>query len=94
MSTSKRHRGFIDRGTPFTIRVNGAEVEAFPGESVLTALLAAGIGPLRQRQDGSPACAYCAMGICFDCVVAVDGMRGVRSCMTPAAPRCEVEIEP
>jgi len=34
---------------------------------------------------------FCGMGVCFDCVVTVDGRAGVRACITPVADGMTVE---
>ncbi len=88
-----RHGRFVTRGPAFALAVDGREVLAHEGETILTALLAAGYRALRRRPDGSPAGAYCAMGGCFECVVTVDGVANVRSCLTPATPGCRVETD-
>ena len=88
---SRRHARLGARGPSFTVEVDGRPLPAHEGETILTVLLAAGYQALRRRRDGSPAGAYCAMGGCFDCVVTVDGVPDVRSCMTPATPGCRVE---
>lgn len=87
----QRHPHLESRGASFTIAVDGRAVTAYEGETILTVLLAAGYRALRRRPDGSPAGAYCAMGVCFDCVVSVDGVPNVRSCAALAAPGCRVE---
>lgn len=76
-------------GAPFTVRVDGRPVEAFPGETVATAMLAAGIDEFRTDLSGRPRAPFCHMGTCFECVVEVDGER-LRSCLVPAAPEQDV----
>jgi len=83
----------IERQTPMTITVNGRPVEAYPGESIAAVLMAAGRRVFRQTPLGhSPRGFFCGMGICFDCLVTVDGMPNVRSCMTQVYPGCVVEV--
>ena len=33
--------------------------------------------------SNSPRAPYCLMGVCFDCLVEVDGIASVQSCQTP-----------
>jgi predicted molibdopterin-dependent oxidoreductase YjgC len=33
---------------------------------------------------------FCGMGVCFDCLVTVDGRPGVRACMTPVRDGMDV----
>ena len=82
----------IERGEVFTFEVDGKAVEARAGETIAVALLARGQRRLRStRKQGKPRGLFCAMGICFDCVVTVDGRSGVRACMTTARPGTRVE---
>lgn len=80
------------RPAPVTIYVNGAAVDAYPGETVATALLAAGNARFRTGRDGAPRAPVCNMGVCFECAVTVDGRPGTRSCMTLVAPHMHIEI--
>jgi predicted molibdopterin-dependent oxidoreductase YjgC len=70
-------------GAAVTFFVNGEAMEARRGQTLAAALLANGRGVLRHtRQAGRPRGLFCAMGVCFDCVMTVDGRTGVRACMT------------
>lgn len=73
---------FITRGEPITLLVNGKPLQAYGGQTIAAALLAAGQRTLRHtRGAGQPRGLYCAMGVCYDCVVTVNGETGVRACM-------------
>jgi aerobic-type carbon monoxide dehydrogenase small subunit (CoxS/CutS family) len=75
----------------FTFFVDGDPVQALAGETIATALLAAGRRTLRHTGTrGEPRGLYCVMGVCWECAVVIDG-RTVRSCMTPAAPGLAVD---
>ena len=81
-ATELRLAGSILRGAPATIRVDGHSVTAYDGESVAAALLAADILYLRSSpRRGEPRGMFCAMGVCQECIVEVDG-RAVPACMT------------
>ncbi len=83
----------IERGTPITIMVNGSPVEAYPGESIAVALMAAGRRTFRHTLTGNaPRGLFCGMGICFDCLVTVDGVPNVRSCVTEVQEGCVIEV--
>jgi D-hydroxyproline dehydrogenase subunit gamma len=63
--------------------VDGVVVPAFEGESVAAALLAAGRRGLRVTPNrGEPRGVYCGIGLCFECVMVVDGQPEVRTCQT------------
>ena len=81
----------IERGEPFEFSFAGQPVTAYPGETVGTALLAAGITTFRlTRQGGRPRGIFCGIGICFDCLVVVEGHLNQRACLTPAQPGLNV----
>ena len=73
---------FITRGEAVTLLVNGKPLQAYRGQTIAVALLVAGQRTLRHtRRAGQPRGLYCAMGVCYDCVVTVNGENGVRACM-------------
>jgi NADH dehydrogenase/NADH:ubiquinone oxidoreductase subunit G len=67
------------------LTLDGAPVEAQQGDTVLTALLAAGAGHLRDSEFGDgPRAGFCLMGACQDCWVVVEGRGRLRACATLA----------
>jgi len=61
----------------------GASIEAAEGETVAAALLAGGISSVRETAvSAAPRAPYCLMGVCFDCLVDIDGMPNRQACMT------------
>jgi predicted molibdopterin-dependent oxidoreductase YjgC len=81
----QRRLGLIEARQPVTIQVDGEAVRAYAGETVATVLLALGLHTFRHTEHGAPRSLFCGMGICFDCLVTVDGVENVRACMTPVA---------
>ncbi len=75
---------------PVRIRVDGASVEVPRGTSVAAALLSSGVTRFRLSVGGEPRSPLCAMGVCFECVVTVDGRPRVRSCLVECAEGMEV----
>ena len=74
----------VERGNRFTVNVDGADLIAHDGETVLAVLWAAGIRGLRRTARSHEARGFfCGMGICFDCLITVDGRHNVRACMEP-----------
>ena len=68
-----------------TFSFDGTDITAEPGQSVGAALLAAGYRSWRTtRHDGAPRGLFCGIGICFDCLVVVNGRPGQRACLTEA----------
>ena len=68
------------------------EIPAEPGQSIGAALIAAGYRSWRTtRQGGAPRGIFCGIGICFDCLVIVNGRPSQRACLTEARHGDQVE---
>lgn len=81
-----------DEGS-MTITVNGATLQARAGQSVAGALLAGGYRTFRRTTPtGGPRSLFCGMGVCYDCLVTIDGNAGRRACLTPVHDGMAVEI--
>jgi aerobic-type carbon monoxide dehydrogenase small subunit (CoxS/CutS family) len=65
-----------------TIILDGEPVDAFEGETVAAVLLARGEIATRRTAGGEPRGIFCGMGVCFDCLMIVDGVPNTRACMT------------
>lgn len=77
-------RRLPEREASVTIEIDGKPVSAAPGDSVAAALLASGMAAFRHAPvDGGPRGPWCAMGVCFECLVEIDGEPGRQACMTP-----------
>lgn len=75
-------RAVVPSGPPVRILVDGVEVTAYRGESVLVAVLAAR-NALRQHEFSDEARAgFCLMGACQDCWVWLADHSRVRACTT------------
>jgi len=72
----------LERGARVVVTLDGRPVIAYEGESVAALLLAEGITATRVTRDGEPRGVYCGMGVCFDCLVVVDGVPNTRACIT------------
>lgn len=73
-----------------TLRLDGRSTEVPGGITVAAALLGAGVAALRTSVTGEPRGVLCAMGICFECRVTIDGAPGRRACMTLCRDGMEV----
>lgn len=75
------------------ISVEGRPVQAREGETLATALLRAGVVPFRRTAvSGAPRAPLCLMGVCFDCLVEVDGAQNVQSCMVEVRDGMQVRL--
>src|SRR6266511_2601763 len=72
----------LERGPRVEIVLDGRPVEAYEGETVAAVLLAQGEVATRTTVKGEPRGIFCGMGVCFDCLVVVDGVPNTRACMT------------
>jgi D-hydroxyproline dehydrogenase subunit gamma len=80
----------LRRGAAVTINVDGVPLQAHLGETVAAALIADGESALRTTRGGSPRGLYCGMGVCFECLVMVDGVPNTRACMTWVSDGMEI----
>lgn len=81
MSGFRRSPG---RPADISITVDGAPVPAVEGESVATALLAAGRAAFAvSGKTGGTLAPYCLIGACFGCLCEIDGQRQVQACLQP-----------
>lgn len=81
------------RGQAVTITVDGVPLQAYLGETIAGALLANGQRAWRRTESGKPRGLFCGMGICFDCLVTVDGVSNVRACITPVSDGMVIETK-
>ncbi len=73
---------------------DGEPMTALPGQTVGAALLAGGVRTLRTtRVEGRPRGMFCGIGVCFDCLVTVNGMPGVRACLAPVGDGDDVRTQ-
>ncbi len=74
------------------ITVDGVRAECPDGLTVAGALQWLGIRTGRTTSRfAAPRGLFCGMGVCFDCVMVVDGRAGVRVCVTPVRDGMTVE---
>jgi aerobic-type carbon monoxide dehydrogenase small subunit (CoxS/CutS family) len=94
MTLGRRVGQGVARGAPFRFTVDGEPVDAYPGETIATALLAADRRVARRTAHrGAPRGVFCAIGVCHDCRMVVDGEANVRTCLVPARPGMIVETQ-
>ena len=83
--------GDMEKRKKVVIRIDGKEVDAYEGETIAAALIAAGIRVFRTtRKRSEPRQIFCAVGRCTDCVMTVDGQPNVRTCITPVRDGMEI----
>jgi predicted molibdopterin-dependent oxidoreductase YjgC len=76
------------------LRVEGREVQAGEGDSLAIALLLAGVDSFRETPvSGAARAPLCLMGVCFDCLVEVDGRPNVQACMVTVREGMQVRLQ-
>jgi D-hydroxyproline dehydrogenase subunit gamma len=81
----------LARGPAVTVSLDGRAVRAHEGETVATVLIAEGSPMTRTTVAGEPRGVFCGMGVCFDCLVVVDGVPNTRACMTRVAEGMRIQ---
>jgi predicted molibdopterin-dependent oxidoreductase YjgC len=84
-------RRLDDTGAEIRFTFDSQPMVGRAGDSVAAALLAAGIGKFRETPvSGSPRAPWCMMGVCFECLVEIDGIASRQACMIPVAEGMQV----
>jgi len=83
-----------ESGQAVGLMVDGRPVTARAGDTVAAALLASGIDHCRTTPvSGAPRAPYCLMGVCFDCLVTIDGVGSRQACLVPVHDGMTVETQ-
>jgi len=89
-----KHPDMRPTGSPVRLNFDGREIAALEGETIAAALASSDIVTVRQARSGAPRGPFCGMGVCFDCLVTVDGRPGQRACLTKVAAGMDVRSSP
>jgi sarcosine oxidase subunit alpha len=83
-----------DTGAAVMLTVDGRPIRARAGDTVAAAMLAADIDHCRTTPvTGAPRAPYCLMGVCFDCLVTIDGIGSRQGCLVPVREGMTVETQ-
>lgn len=82
MNIVSRFQLLPENGNSVSFTLDGKPVSAQPGTTLAAAILAHSGNASRQTANGAGRTAYCMMGVCFECLVDVDGMPNTQACMT------------
>ena len=81
-------------GKSISLTIDGKGAQARDGDTVAAALLAAGIDHCRTTPvSGAPRAPYCLMGVCFDCLVTIDGVGSRQACLVAVREGMAVETQ-
>jgi len=81
-------------GAEIELTINGRSTRVRAGDTVAAALIAAGVLAIRVSDvSGAPRAPYCMMGVCFECLVTVDGVGNRQGCLVPIAPGMRIDTQ-
>ena len=86
--------GVPEKGRQVQFTYNGKTMSGCEGEPVAMALKAAGVMVHRYtKKRHEPRGIFCAIGRCTDCVMVVDGVPNIRTCVTPLHEGMDVRTQ-
>jgi len=87
-----RFKSVVPEGPRVAVTFDGEALMLPEGANLATALMAAGIGSFRQTPfQGVARAPFCMMGVCFDCLLEIDGV-AQQSCLIEV--RAGMDIRP
>ncbi len=86
--------GIPQKGNLVSFTYDGKKIQGYEGEPIAAALKAAGIQIHRYtKKEHKPRGIFCAIGRCTDCVMVVNGVPNVRTCVTPLKAGMKVQTQ-
>ena len=86
--------GEIEKGKLVSFTYDGKKLQGYEGEPIAAALKAAGVMVHRYtKKRHEPRGIFSAIGRCTDCVMVVDGVPNVRTCVTPLREGMKVQTQ-
>lgn len=77
-----------------TFTFEGVPLQVEPGASIAAALISHGERVTRlTRVNSQPRGVFCGIGVCFDCLIEVDGEPNQRSCITTVKEGMVVKVQ-
>jgi len=95
MPTEPLFRSISAAAEPFVdVEFDGRTLAVPEHCSVAAALLAAGVSRFRSTPvSGAPRAPYCLMGVCFECLLEIDGVANRQACLVPVQPRMKIRSQ-
>lgn len=82
------------KGREIDFELDGRRLRGYEGETIAAAIHAAGVRVLRRSiRLGRPRGFFCAIGRCSSCLMTVDGVPNIMTCVTPLRPGMKVETQ-
>jgi predicted molibdopterin-dependent oxidoreductase YjgC len=81
-----------EAGPTVPVTIDGRQFAARAGDSVAATLFAAGVKACRTTPvSGAARGPFCMMGVCFDCLVTIDGRPNQQGCLIPVREGMRIE---
>ncbi|AZO79132.1 MULTISPECIES: (2Fe-2S)-binding protein [unclassified Bosea (in: a-proteobacteria)] len=81
-------------GARLSFTFDGRPLTGREGDTVTASLLANGVTACRETPvSGVPRAPYCLMGVCFDCLVVIDGIGNRQGCLVPLREGMRIETQ-
>jgi sarcosine oxidase subunit alpha len=76
------------------VTIDGRTERVRGGDTVAAALFSVGIETSRAADvSGAPRAPYCMMGVCFECLITIDGVGNRQGCLVPVAAGMRIETQ-
>ena len=73
------------------VEFDGCRLAVLGQRSVAAALLAAGVSRFRSTPvSGAPRAPYCMMGVCFECLLEINGVANRQACLVQVQPGMKI----
>ncbi len=83
-----------EAGTRLSFTFDGRPLTGREGDTVAASLLANGVTVCRETPvSNAPRAPYCMMGVCFDCLVVIDGVGNRQGCLVPLRQGMRIETQ-
>jgi predicted molibdopterin-dependent oxidoreductase YjgC len=83
-----------EAAAPVQITLDGRRLTGVAGQTIAGIALANGMSAWRRTsREGRPRGLFCGIGVCFDCLVVVNGVRDVRACRRRAGEGDVVTVQ-
>ena len=80
--------------TQIQVLLNGRTIDAIEGQSVGALLLEQDERITRTtRFNGKPRGMFCGIGICFDCLITINGVTNQRACLTSVEDGMSIQTQ-
>ncbi len=77
-----------------SVEIDGQTHQVPAGISVAAAILLCGLKKSRCTPvSGAPRLPYCMMGVCFDCLMRIDGVSNQQACQTQVKEAMKIEAQ-